>query len=198
MSPTSPLPASETQPQRCRVSVVSAACAPPAMGPARLSRATSARRLAVSRSTVGTASVVAVVVLTVVSPYVRVLFACDTHANHVKCPPALASAAARLMEMNRLLVAGEDGAPTVAAVEAAADQLDARMHLASTIAARSVPGASPVGGRVRSSGASAASGSAPAGDQLVTLLGSLVEVGRNLAEAYRQVVRMRPACDDQC
>lgn len=100
--------------------------------------------------------------------------------------------------MNRLLLAGGANAPTTREVEAEADALDARMHLAPTLAARSVPGASPVGGRVRSAGGAAASGALPAGDQLVTLLGSLVEAARSLTEAYREVVRTRSACDAHC
>ena len=94
------------------------------------------------------------------------------------------------MRMNRQLVAGEDGV-TRAEVEAEADALDGRMHIAPTLAARRV-GASPGGGRVRA-GAAPPAGAA-GGVQLAFLLGSLVEAVRSGVEAFRQVVRMLPAC----
>ena len=97
------------------------------------------------------------------------------------------------MAANRALVLQEDNAPTRAEVEAEANALDARMHLAPTEAARRVPGASPRGGRVRAAGGSAASvGNA---DQLLPLLGSLVEAVRSGVEAYRQAVRTLLACE---
>ncbi|KIW76902.1 hypothetical protein Z517_09346 [Fonsecaea pedrosoi CBS 271.37] len=97
--------------------------------------------------------------------------------------PTLVTAATRLMVWNRMLVAGEEGAPTKAQVEAAADDLDGRMYVAPTTVGRKVAGGTPRGGRLRSASGSAA-GAGVVGGEWVSLLRSLVGVLRTGVEAY--------------
>lgn len=164
--------------------------------PARSSRARSARQLAVLRSIAVRALAPIVVVPVVVFRWVCSISSCVSHANRVQVPSSVVSAVRRLFEANNSLVEdGEESPWSAEDVEEMADELDARMRNAATEAARLVPGAAPVGGRVRSAGAPLASPSGtggPGGDQM---LGAILEALRSGVEAYRQVVcQLLSAC----
>lgn len=101
------------------------------------------------------------------------------------------------MESNRSLIAGGPGAPTVADVHDAADELSRRMRSAGRAARDLLPSVAPPKGGVNSSPRGAGAPAAAGLEQVPLLLASLIEAVRAGVVAYSLAVRTLPACYTQ-